>query len=401
MKIIQDDRTTSITASTPFSSTNYPISNVQDDKVSSRYIADTSGGTNSATITVNLTGTSSAPVEGFFVAGLMADSGTWSFQNANGSTVHESGTLTTTDIASSDIAGNTNTLNNYFDGQDNPLLSEFIAFSNPQTTTCRLVLTLSTSTNRKGQNIKGNAIASWDRASSTTGRFKDSGNAVINLRDFGRLLVGSQIVQGGEVINSPISTNTTITQDSVSLSTFEVNSGVTFSVTSGVTFTVRDQFPQVQSYTGAGTASGSVTISADLEAGAVSSILNPIRLGIFRCGYTLDLPNPQTGLQKGLNDYSIKRRLTNGGYSYEKRNIGKSITMSLILNNSQADSLDKFTRAYRSKPFSCLFMEDMATAQNETTRYSGFYYFSEPPNFDFSFGRADKMIATFNISEVL
>ena len=30
-------------------------------------------GTNSATITVNLTGTSSAPVEGFFVAGLMAD----------------------------------------------------------------------------------------------------------------------------------------------------------------------------------------------------------------------------------------------------------------------------------------------------------------------------------------
>ena len=164
MKIIQDDRTTSITASTPFS-TNYPISNVQDDKVSSRYIADTSGGTNSATITVNLTGTSSAPVEGFFVAGLMADSGTWSFQNANGSTVHESGTLTTTDIASSDIAGNTNTLNNYFDGQDNPLLSEFIAFSNPQTTTCRLVLTLSTSTNRKGRNIKGNAIASWDRAS--------------------------------------------------------------------------------------------------------------------------------------------------------------------------------------------------------------------------------------------
>ena len=237
----------------------------------------------------------------------MADSGTWSFQNANGSTVHESGTLTTTDIASSDIAGNTNTLNNYFDGQDNPLLSEFIAFSNPQTTTCRLVLTLSTSTNRKGQNIKGNSIASWDRASSTTGRFKDSSNAVINLRDFGRLLVGSQIVQGGEVINSPISTNTTITQDSVSLSAFEVNSGVTFSVTNGVTFSVRDQFPQVQSYTGAGTASGSVTVSADLEAGAVSSILNPIRLGIFRCGDTLDLPNPQTGLQKVLNDYSNQK----------------------------------------------------------------------------------------------
>ena len=264
----------------------------------------------------------------------MADSGTWSFQNANGSTVHESGTLTTTDIASSDIAGNTNTLNNYFDGQDNSLLSEFITFSNPQTTTCRLVLTLSTSTNRKGQNIKGNSIASWDRASSTTGRFKDSSNAVINLRDFGRLLVGSQIVQGGEVINSPISTNATITQDSVSLSAFEVNSGVTFSVTSGVTFSVRDQFPQVQSYTGAGTASGSVTISADLEAGAVSSILNPIRLGILRCGDTLDLPNPQTGLQKGLSDYSIKRRLTNGGYSFEKRNIGKTITMSLILSNS-------------------------------------------------------------------
>ena len=130
MKIIQDDRTTSITASTPFSSTNYPISNVQDDKVSSRYIADTSGGTNSATITVNLTGTSSAPFEGFFVAGLMADSYTWSFQNANGSTVHESGTLTTTDIQPDAlILLGIQTPNNTLMDKITPCCLKFIVFS--------------------------------------------------------------------------------------------------------------------------------------------------------------------------------------------------------------------------------------------------------------------------------
>jgi hypothetical protein len=274
MRIIQDDRTTSISASAAFSA-SYAISNIQDDKVSSRYIADGSSAGTTATITVNLTGTSSSPVEAFFISGMMADSATWSFQNADGSSVHESGTLTTTDLASSDISGNPNTLNNFFVGQENPLLSEFIIFSNPQTTTCRLVLTLSTSTDRKAQNIEGNAISSWDRSGSATGRFKDSGGSAVNLNEFGRVLVGSQIVIGGSAIGSTISTDTTLSTDSAAVSPLTVNDSVTLTVADGVTLTVVDEFPQVESFTGGGTAAGSVTLSSDLATGSITSIIIP------------------------------------------------------------------------------------------------------------------------------
>jgi hypothetical protein len=401
MRIIQDDRTTSISASTEFSS-SYSIDNVQDDKVSSRYIAQ--GGTSgtTATITLNLTGTASAPVEAFFISGLMADSGTWSFQNADGSSVHESGTLSTTDLASSDISGNPNTLNNYFVGQDNPLLSEFIIFSNPQTTTCRLVLTLTSSTDRKGQNIKGNAIASWQKDGTATGRFKDSSGGIVNLNEFGRVLVGSQITIGGTLISSTFSTNTSITEDSVAVAPATINGGVTVTLSGGKTLTLQEGgFPQVQSFTGGGTGSGSVTLSYDLASQTIASIINPIRLGIIRSGDSLDLPNPQIGVGKSLNDYSVKRRMVNGGYSYELRNIGKSIDISLILTNAQADNLEKFARAYRAKPFSALFLESMASGQNPKTRYSGFYYFVNSPVFSFMKHDGNHVSANFKLSEVI
>ena len=181
-----------------------------------------------------------------------------------------------------------------------------------------------------------------------------------------------------------------------------INGGVTVTLSGGKTLTLQEGgFPQVQSYTGGGTGSGSVTLSTDLETQTIGSIINPIRLGIIRSGNSLDLPNPQIGVGKSLNDYSVKRRMVNGGYSYELRNIGKSIDISLILTNAQADNLEKFARAYRAKPFSALFLESMASGQNPETRYSGFYYFVNTPVFSFMKHDGSHVSANFTLSEVI
>ena len=189
MKILHDDRTTTITATAPFSS-NFPISNVQDDKINSRYIPSAEFHGTNATITANFDGSSNNKVESFFVA----DTATYSFQNANGSSVIETGTLKTADLVNSDIAGNSNTLNNYWVGQDNYTLSQFVILDNPQSADCRLVITLQTGTDRKSQTSNGVAIASWQQGADLKhGRFLDATGAVVNLRDHGRAIVGSQI----------------------------------------------------------------------------------------------------------------------------------------------------------------------------------------------------------------
>ena len=343
MKILHDDRTTSITATAPFSSTNFPIGNVQNDKINSRYIpsAAAPGGT-TATVTANFAGTSNNKVQAFFVAGLMADSATYSFQNANGSTVHETGTLTTADLVNSDIGGNKNTLNNYFVGQDNYTLSQYIVFANPQSADCRLVVTLTTSTDRKSQTSNGQAIASWSKTASGTGRFLDAAGSVVNLRDHGRVLVGSQVVVGGDSIASIVATNTTLSANTVAVSPLSINASVTLTIAANVTLTIAISFPQISSYTGSGTAAGSVTLSEDLSTQAVASIINPIRMGIFRGGSVLDLPNPQIGLTNSLTDYSTRRRLTNGGYQYKQFNIGKSVGLSFILTNAESQTFEDF-----------------------------------------------------------
>ena len=213
--------------------------------------------------------------------------------------------------------------------------------------------------------------------------------------------MGCQIVTGGSAISSTISENTTLTSDSSAVSPLTVEDGITLTVADGVTLTVVDDFPQVESYTGGGIGTSSVTLSNDLASGSISSIINPIRLGVIRCGETVNLPNPQIGVAKSIDDYSVKRKMVNGGYTYELRNVGKSININLKLTNSQADSLDKFARAYRGKPFSALFLESMATNQNPSTRYSGFYYFSSSPSFNFNQNNANHVSASFSLSEVL
>ena len=400
MKILHDDRTTSITATSSFNA-NFPISNVQDDRINARYIPSAAIGGTTATITANFDGSSSNKVQAFFVAGLMADTTTYSFENADGSTVHETGALTTADLVNSDIGGNKNTLNNYFVGQDNYTLSQFIVFDNPQSADCRLVVTLTTSTDRKSQTSNGQAIASWEKTASTTGRFLDSSGAAVNLRDHGRVLVGSQIAIGGASIASIVATDTTISANSVAVSPLTINAGVTLTVATGKTVSIVTSFPQISSYTGSGTAAGSITLSSDLNTQAVTSIINPIRVGIFRGGSVLNMPNPQIGLSNSLVDYSTRRRLTNGGYQYKQFNIGKSVSLSFILTNAEMQGFEDFVRAYRSKPFSALFLDDMVAGQEPTTRYSGFYYLQSAPDTSFDIGKTVSNVSTsFTLNEI-
>ena len=401
MKILHDDRTTSITATTPFSASNFPIANVQNDKINSRYIPSAAIGGTTATITANFDGSASNKVQAFFVAGLMADSATYSFENSDGTTVHETGSLTTADLVNSDIGGNKNTLNNYFVGQDNYTLSQFIVFDNPQSADCRLVITLTTSTDRKSQTSNGQAIASWEKTASTTGRFLDSTGTVVNLRDHGRVLVGSQVVIGGASIASIVATDTTISADSVAVSPLTINTSVTLTIATGITVSIVTSFPQISSYTGSGTAAGSVTLSEDLTTQAVTSIINPIRVGIFRGGSVLDMPNPQIGLTNSLTDYSTRRRLTNGGYQYKQFNIGKSVGLSFILTNAELRTFEDFVRAYRSNPVAGLFITDKASAQDPTTRYSGFYYLQSAPETSFDIGKTASNVSTsFTLNEI-
>ena len=401
MKILHDDRTTSITATAPFNA-NFPISNTQDDKINSRYIPSAASGGTTATITANFSGSSSNKVQAFFVAGLMADTATYSFENSDGSTVHETGSLTTADLVNSDIGGNKNTLNNYFVGQDNYTLSQFIVFDNPQSVDCRLVITLVTSTDRKSQTSNGQAIASWEQSSpSDTGRFLDSSGNAVNLRDHGRVLVGSQLVIIGVNIPSTVTTDTTISVDSVAISAFTINAGVTLTISAGKTVSVVTSYPQIASYTGSGTAAGSVILSSDLGTQAITAIINPIRVGIFRAGSVLNMPNPQIGLSNSLIDYSTRRRLTNGGYQYKQFNIGKSVSLSFILTNAELRTFDDFVRAYRSKPFSALFLDDMDVEQEPSTRYSGFYYLQSAPDTSFGIGKTASNISTsFTLNEI-
>tara|TARA_R110000823_G_scaffold273446_2_gene392496 strand:+ start:2163 stop:3371 length:1209 start_codon:yes stop_codon:yes gene_type:complete len=401
MKILHDDRTTSITATDPFSA-NFPIANVQDDKINSRYIPSAQYNGTTATITANFDGSASNKVQAFFTAGLMADTATYSFQNADGSSVIETGTLTTADVVNSDIAGNKNTLNNYWIGQDNYALSQFIIFENPQSADCRLVLTLQTGTDRKSQTSNGVAIASWQQGSDLRhGRFLDATGAVVNLRDHGRALVGSQIVTNGESFTSTVTTNTTVSVNSVSISALTINASVTLTIASGKVLTIVFQYPQISSYTGSGTAAGSVTISSDLTTQSITSIINPIRMGIFRAGSVLDLPNPQIGVANPMIDYSTRRRLTNGGYQYKQFNIGKSVGLSFILTNAELRSFEDFVRAYRSKPFAGLFLTDMPASQEESTRYSGFYYLQEAPETSFDIGKTASNVSTsFTLIEI-
>jgi hypothetical protein len=117
-------------------------------------------------------------------------------------------------------------------------------------------------------------------------------------------------------------------------------------------------------------------------------------------GTRLNVGNPQIGLQKSFADFSFKRALGNGGYTQIQRNVANIYTISMNLTRAQVDSIVDHYRAYRTKPFPVLVMDGMPDAQNERTKYSGFFYMPEAPSISFIDKRVDRQNINFRLREI-
>lgn len=376
MKFLHQDRTSSVTAGSELS--GFPDDNVENDRPRQPWISTTQS---SETFTINLNASATYPIQAMFLHGLLADTATWVLKNQAGSTI-DSGTLTTTFPLESDLAGNANTGNTYFENQAHLLRSFFIEFSSTVTDNGSIVLTLTTSDNQGDKNILGNAVANWNRTGASAGNLRDSSDAAINIFNHRRIFVGSHI-NAGTVVN-PLVSNSTVTEDSLVASSFVINGGVTLTINGGKTLTVvasGTTTAQITSITGDGTSAGAIALSADLPSASVAQVYNPIRIGVARAGTCLDLPNPAPEMNFGYNDYSVRRRQPTGGYSHQQRPIGRRVSMQALLSTEQAHNLQDFYRGYRSKPVPVLFLEDMPAGFAEARYGNLFAFFTAPPEF--------------------
>ena len=221
---------------------------------------------------------------------------------------------------------------------------------------------LTTSTDRKDSAVAGDNIGYYQQDSGATGRFaKDSSSAssssFVNVNNHGNVRIGSHVTIGGTSY-------------------------------------------QIIKIVGDGTASGGITLSGSPSSATVTSLLNPIKLGLFRMGTRLNVANPQIGLQKSFADFSFKRALGNGGYTQIQRNVATIYTITANLTRAQCDTIVDHFRAYRSKPFPVLVMDGMPDAQNERTKYSGFFYMPEAPSISFIDKRVDRQNINFRLREI-
>jgi hypothetical protein len=219
-------------------------------------------------------------------------------------------------------------------------------------------ISLQTTTDVKDLPVSGNAIAKWNQSSGATGRFDDSSDAVINVHDFGNIMIGSIV-------------------------------------------TIASTDYQVIKIVGDGTSATDITLSGSPSDGSITSIKHPIKLGIVRAGSILDIENPQLGASRTFTDYSIRRPLIQGGYVQTPRNISKDFSASFQMTDANTRSFEGFYYAFRSKPFACLLTQDMDTSTNAKIRNSGFFYIPQPPQISYSAhsGAISNVNATF--SEVI
>ena len=127
---------------------------------------------------------------------------------------------------------------------------------------------LTTSTDRKDSAVAGDNIGYYQQDSGATGRFaKDSSSAssssFVNVNNHGNVRIGSHVTIGGTSY-------------------------------------------QITKIVGDGTASGGITLSGSPSSATVTSLLNPIKLGLFRMGTRLNIGNPQIGLQKASRTFPSK-----------------------------------------------------------------------------------------------
>jgi hypothetical protein len=393
MKILNEDRTSAVAGGTALS--GFPASNVENDRPRKPWISTT---TTSETFTISLNASVGYPVQAMFLHGLLCDSATWVLKNQSGATV-DSGTLDCAFPAESDLSGNPNNMNVYFVNQAHLMRSFFVVFDTTVTDNGSVVLTMTTSQNMGSANIEGNSVASWVRDGTDAGRLLDSSGDAINIQNHGRIFVGSHIVALATA--NPVTTDTTISTNTLATSPFQINASNTVTINGGVTVTVTDDptSAQITSITGDGTASSGIGLSSDLATIGIAQVYNPIRIGIARAGKTIDLPTPAPNMSFHYKDYSVRRRQPTGGYSYQQRPIAREVQGTSVLTTAQAQSLQNFYRGYRSKPVPVLFVEGMPTVFEEEEKGNLFGYFQQPPQF--SFINRDYQNVSFSLCEVI
>jgi len=401
MQILQDDLISAVSSSASHLSATYPVGNVQDDIPSLPYIC------NATSCTITLTVASG--MQALFLSGLQADSATVQLVTSTDdsgqidinttpySSLSELATgssqrispewfsftvATATATITSPYAGGT--ISEYTQGPTTLVLAGNLTLAADLVLTdsansiqristgaalgaATVTLTLTTSTDRKDSPVSGDNIGFFiptGGTPGTTGNFaKDATEAgasnFINVNNHGNVLIGSWV---------NTSTGNTV---------------------------------QVTKIIGDGTTSGDITVSSNLASGTVSSILNPIKLGIARAGSVLNIENPQLGLSRTFTDYSVRRPLLNGGYSETQRNVCKGFDVSAMLSDTNAQSFEGFYRAFRSKPFPAIIAEGFDAARNENTRMAGFYYLRSAPSMAYATHSGSYTQTEFQIHEVL
>ena len=392
MQILQDDLISAVLSSASHLSATYPIGNVQDDIPSLPYICNAT----SCTITLTV----SSGMQALFLSGLQADSATVQLVTATDdsgqidinttpySSLSELATgssqrispewfsftvATAANTISSPYAGGT--ISEYTQGPTTLVLAGNLTLAadlvltdsansiqristGAALTAATVILTLTTSTDRKDSPVSGNAIYQWDQSSGVAGRFEDSSGAAINLNDFANVMIGSICTIGGTDY-------------------------------------------QVAKIIGDGTGASDVELSGSASDATVSAIKHPIKLGIARAGSVLNIENPQLGLSRTFTDYSVRRPLLNGGYSETQRNVCKGFNVSAMLSDTNAQNFEGFYRAFRSKPFPAIIAEGFDSARNENTRMAGFYYLRAAPSMAYATHSGSATQTEFQIHEVI
>ena len=223
---------------------------------------------------------------------------------------------------------------------------------------CTVYVNLRTTTDRKDSPVSGNSIYQWDQGSSAFGRFEDSSGNAVNLKDFQNVRIGSIVKISGTDY-------------------------------------------QVVKIIGDGTGTSDVELSASVSDATITTIRNPIRLGIFRAGSILDVENPKIGLSQSMQDYSIRRPITDGGYIQTPRNVAKMFNASFLMTDENAKNMEGFYYAFRSKPFACFLTEDMPTSTDANTRNSGFFYLTNPPSISYATHSGNYSNVSLSFREVI
>ena len=405
MKILDSNKITaqSLSAGAQFSA-DYSVDNISDDNPRKCFMANSA----SATISVTL----ASGISAVFLSGVMADSLTLNISDTDNSLSiidvldinvystnkwldknndakqkpnlqpYTRGTFSGT-VLSSPIATNT-TLTDYLTGGSNTLELQAnltlgdggedlvileLGLSDADNTiendwdgdalgAGTATLTLESTVDLKGSPIEGNSIHQWDQSSGATGRFEDSSGDAINIFDHSNVHVGSIITIGGSDY-------------------------------------------QVSQIVGDGTGAADITLSGSVADATITSVKNPVRIGIFQASSVIGIENPQIEISKALQDFSIRKPLNNGGYQETQKNVINVFTCNLMIPIEQANNIIDFYHAFRSKPFPIQVLNDLASAQSESFNYSGFFYMIDAPEMvsaDFS-GSYQNM--TFNIREVV